>query len=193
MTTPGSGDGHGGATPEAAPHDAGAENDNDTQRVEELTAELAELNAQYARAVADYQNLRRRSEESRHEQARHTLAAVIINYLPILDDLERALESVHEHEELADHQWVEGVRMVERKFRSVLEAGGVREIEAEGLPFDPQVHAAISYAPGPKDQVVALAQRGYVVGDFVIRAASVVVGDGEVPPGSTEAEDAAPE
>lgn len=141
-----------------------------------LRAELADVRGKYMRAVADYQNLRRRSEEERREYGRYTLAALVINYLPVLDDLDRALESVHE--EIADHQWVEGVRMVERKFRSVLEASGVREIQAEGLPFDPAVHEAISYAPGPAGEVIAVAQPGYMLDEKVVRPAQVVVGSG---------------
>lgn len=144
--------------------------------VDALQAELEETRGKYMRAVADYQNLRRRSEEERKEYGRYTLAALVINYLPVLDDLDRALESVHE--EIAEHQWVEGVRMVERKFRSVLEASGVREIEAEGRSFDPAVHEAISYAPGPTGEVIAVVQTGYTLDGKVVRPAQVVVGSG---------------
>lgn len=141
-----------------------------------LQSELEDARARYMRAAADYQNLRRRSEEERREYGRYTLAALVINYLPVLDDLDRALGSVHE--EIADHQWVEGVRMVERKFRSVLEASGVREIEAEGLAFDPALHEAISYAPGPAGAVIAVVQTGYTLDGKVVRPAQVVVGSG---------------
>jgi len=157
---------------------AGPEHSGD---LDALQAELEEMRGKYMRAVADYQNLRRRSEEERREYGRYTLAALVINYLPVLDDLDRALESVHE--EIADHQWVEGVRMVERKFRGVLEASGVREIQAEGLPFDPAVHEAISYAPGPAGEVVAVAQPGYTLDEKVVRPAQVVVGNGDGAPG----------
>lgn len=141
-----------------------------------LQAELEDARARYVRAVADYQNLRRRSDEERREYGRYTLAALVINYLPVLDDLDRALESVPE--EIAGHQWVEGVRMVERKFRGVLESSGVQEIEAEGRPFDPALHEAISYAPGPAGDVIAVVQTGYTLDGKVVRPAQVVVGSG---------------
>jgi molecular chaperone GrpE len=148
----------------------------ESKDIEALTAELEELRSKYLRAVADYQNLRRRSEDERKEYARYTLAALVINYLPVLDDLDRALDSVDS--DIAEHQWVEGVRMVERKFRGVLEASGVRSIEAEDSAFDPAVHEAISYAPGAEGKVVAVIQPGYTLDGKVVRPAQVVVGNG---------------
>lgn len=145
-----------------------------------LEQELEELRQKYLRAVADYQNLRRRSDDERKEWARYTLTSVIVNYLPVLDDLDRALASVDA--EIAEHRWVEGVRMVERKFRTVLEASGVQPIEAEGTTFDPAMHEAISYAPGPEGSVVAVVQAGYTVDGRVIRPARVVVGSGQPTP-----------
>lgn len=142
-----------------------------------LETELEELRSKYLRAVADYQNLRRRSDEERKEWGRFTLTSVIVNYLPVLDDLDRALESVDS--EIAEHRWVEGVRMVERKFRTVLESSGVQPIEADGQAFDPAMHEAISYAPGPEGQVVAVVQAGYTIDGRVVRPARVVVGSGQ--------------
>jgi molecular chaperone GrpE len=142
----------------------------------DIEAELEDLRSKYMRAVADYQNLRRRSEDERRESARYTMTALILNYLPVLDDLDRALESVDP--DIATRDWVEGVRMVERKFRGVLEASGVQTIAAEGAAFDPAVHEAISYAPGPEGQVVAVAQVGYQIDGRVVRPARVVVGSG---------------
>lgn len=142
-----------------------------------LEQELEDLRQKYLRAVADYQNLRRRSDEERKEWSRYTLTSVIVNYLPVLDDLDRALSSVDA--DIAEHRWVEGVRMVERKFRTVLESSGVQPIEAEGTTFDPAMHEAISYAPGPEGNVVAVVQAGYTVDGRVIRPARVVVGSGQ--------------
>lgn len=145
--------------------------------VDALLAELEAVRQQHLRAVADYQNLRRRSEDERREYARYTLTAVILNYLPVLDDLDRALESIDA--DIAGHRWVEGVRMVERKFRGVLEASGVQPIAADDQPFDPALHEAVSYAPGPEGRVVAVVQTGYAVDGRVIRPAGVIVGNGQ--------------
>ena len=154
------------------------------RRVEALEAELAELDAQYARAVADYQNLRRRSEEGRREQTRVTLASMIARYLPVFDDLDRAIESVDE--EIAEHPWVEGIRAVGRKFQDTLEASGVMELAPLGEDFDPNVHEAVSYAPGPEGQVIAVVRRGFSLGGHVIRVPMVVVGDGREAADQTE-------
>lgn len=148
-----------------------------TPSVDALMEELERVRQAQLRAVADYQNLRRRSEEERREYARYTLTAVILNYLPVLDDLDRAIESVDA--DIAQRQWVEGVRMVERKFRAVLEASGVQPIVADGAPFDPALHEAISYAPGPEGCVVTVVRAGYTVDGRVIRPAGVIVGNGQ--------------
>ncbi len=117
---------------------------------EDLVAELEHTRAAYARALADYQNLQRRSREDRAEQTRLTMKALLLNYLPVLDDLNRALDIVPQYAELADHPFVDGVRIVQRKFAGVLEGAGVRAIEASaGVAFDPQLHEAVAYGPGP--------------------------------------------
>src|SRR5262249_13645815 len=107
-----------GTPPEGSVSDEPATNEEQAPAEASLETELDELRNKYLRAVADYQNLRRRSDEERKEWARYTLTSVIVNYLPVLDDLDRALESVDS--EIAEHRWVEGVRNVERKFRGVL-------------------------------------------------------------------------
>ncbi len=133
--------------------------------------------SQWQRAAADYQNLKRRTEQEREEYGRHANMALIINILPAVDDLNRALANVDAS--LAELSWVEGIRAIQRKLAGALEASGVTEIRAEGQEFDPNVHEAISHAPGERDRVVAEAQRGYKLGNRVIRPAMVVVGNGE--------------
>jgi molecular chaperone GrpE len=132
--------------------------------------------ANWQRAAADYQNFKRRVEEERSETARFANASLVINLLPLLDDLERALTSVDPH--LAGLTWVDGIRLIHRKFLAVFEMAGVQEIEADGRAFDPAVHEAVSQAPGPENQVVSVVQKGYRLGDRVIRPAMVIVGQG---------------
>ena len=153
-------------------------------RIAELEAELEQARHAHARAVADYQNLRRRSTEDRAEQARLTMKTLVLNYLPVLDDLNRALDSVSDHEELIDHPWVEGVRIVQRKFTAILEAAGAKAIDAAvGAPFNPELHEAVAHQPGPLNEVIAVIQSGYVLDGMMIRPAMVVVGNGEAAPG----------
>lgn len=158
------------------------------ESVETLRAELEQARAQHLRAVADYQNLQRRAQEERAEFARYQLTASVLNFLPVLDDLERAVESAHD--DIRDHPWVEGIRLVMQKFRGVLEAAGVAEIHALHQAFDPAKHEAVGSAPGPDGTVVRVLRRGYTLQDRVMRAAMVLVGDGDRAPagGSPPAE-----
>ena len=148
----------------------------DAERIAELNAEVTELTDRHARAVADLQNYRRRSEERWVERARTILVDLVIRALPVLDDLDRALLSIDE--ELADHQWVEGIRLVQIKFQEMFTNIGVQEIASEETAFDPLIHEAVSFGPGAEGQVITLVRAGYCIEDHVIRPAQVVVGDG---------------
>ena len=139
--------------------------------------------ASWQRAAADFQNYKRRVEEERSETARFASAALIINLLPMIDDLERALKNVDTH--LAGLTWVDGIRLIHRKFQAVLEMTGVQEIEADGETFDPSQHEAVSQGPGEENKVIAVVQKGYKLGDRVIRPAMVVVGHGGETTGTT--------
>jgi molecular chaperone GrpE len=151
--------------------------------VEKLQAQLDEEREKarsfyqsWQRAAADYQNFKRRVEDERSETARLASAALIINLLPLLDDLDRALKNVDAH--LAGLTWVDGIRLIYRKFQAMLEMAGVAEIDADGQTFDPAQHEAVSQAPGEDNKVVSVVQKGYRLGDRVIRPAMVVVGHG---------------
>ena len=95
------------------------------------------------------------------------------HYLPILDDLERALAT-----RPADLAWVDGIELIYRKLKSILEAEGLKRIEAEGQMFDPNFHEAISQEPSEdheSGQIIAVVQNGYMLGERVIRPAMVRV------------------
>ncbi len=130
----------------------------------------------WQRAAADYQNLKRRVEQERSEVGRLANASLVINLLPLLDDLERALRTVDS--KLAGLTWIDGVWLIYRKFQAVLENAGVKEIPADGESFDPNVHEAISEAPGEEGKIVSVVQKGYTLGERVIRPAMVIVGKG---------------
>src|SRR4030043_332795 len=98
----------------------------------------------WQRAQADFINYKRRIEQERQEFCSFANANLIQALLPVLDDLDRALAAVPP--DLAGHDWVEGVRAVARKFRTSLEAQGVKPIMTLGLPFDPNVHEAMRQA-----------------------------------------------
>jgi molecular chaperone GrpE len=131
----------------------------------------------WQRAEADFQNYKKRVEQERDENRRFASAALIMNILPIMDDLERALMSVDAH--LAGLTWLDGIRLIYRKLQLILENAGVSAIEVEGQQFDPRYHEAVMHADGPEGKVLAEVQRGYKLHDRVLRPAMVVVGKGK--------------
>jgi molecular chaperone GrpE len=153
---------------------------DDPERLKELVAEERERAdshmRSWQRAAADFQNYKRRVEEERSETARFAGAALIINLLPLIDDLERALRNVDSH--LAELTWVDGIRLIHRKFLALLEMAGCEEVDADGQTFDPAWHEAIGQAPGEENKVVAVVQKGYKLGDRVLRPVMVIVGEG---------------
>lgn len=156
--------------PEAGPETVEAQ-------LDKAQAEAQRYLANWQRAEADFSNYKRRMDQERGEAHRVANAALIINILPVLDDLERALASLDIR--LAGLTWFDGIRLIYRKLLLVLENAGVRQIEAEGQPFDPRFHEAVMHGPGPEGKVVAEVQRGYKLHDRVLRPAMVVVGKGE--------------
>jgi molecular chaperone GrpE len=128
------------------------------------------------RAEADFQNYKRRSEQEREELRRFGNVSVIINLLPVLDDFERAFASLDSH--LAGLSWFDGMLLIYRKLRQLLENAGVKQIETEGQAFDPRFHEAVAHVEGEEGKVVSEVQRGYMLHDRVLRPAMVVVGKG---------------
>jgi molecular chaperone GrpE len=98
---------------------------------------------------------------------------IVKKVLPMLDDMERALQN-----RPADEPWVDGIELIVRKFQTTLESEGVKRIEAEGAEFDPNFHEAISHEPSEEvasGHVIAVVQNGYMLGERVIRPALVRV------------------
>jgi molecular chaperone GrpE len=165
-------DGAGTAEAEAANTAAGDES-------VELAAEREKAETYYKnwqRSAADFINYKRRVEQDRSENARLANAAMVINILPVFDDIDRAVSTVDAN--LAGLNWVQGVVAIHRKFSQLLDSMGVTEIESAGQPFDPSKHEAIGQAPGEEGKVLHVVQKGYSLGDRVIRPAMVIVGQG---------------
>ncbi len=152
-------------------------------QIDELTAQLeaaeqraAEAEAGWQRARADYQNLKRRSEEQRAESASIAGDRLLIRVLDLADDFDLAVE--HVPEEAQDSPWVEGITAIDRKLRALLEAEGIEAMEGEGEPFDPQTQQAISYEQTddvPDGTVLKVLQRGFTINGRVLRPALVAV------------------
>ncbi len=138
----------------------------------------AEANlANWQRAQADFINYKRRSEQEKEEIGKFANTMLMLNLLPILDDLERAFTSTPP--QMAKLTWVDGIRLIERKLRASLEAQGLSQIKALGEPFDPRLHEATMHGKGKEGIVIEELQKGYMLHDRVIRPTMVVVGNGE--------------
>ena len=133
--------------------------------------------ANWQRAQADFINYKRRSEQEKGEIGNFAISVLILNLLPVLDDLERAFTSIPPR--LAKLTWVDGISLIERKLKASLEAQGLSPIKAVGEPFDPHLHEAVRQDKGKEGIVIEEVQKGYRFHDRVIRPAMVVVGNGE--------------
>jgi molecular chaperone GrpE len=146
--------------------------------MEEEKAKAAKYLGNWQRTEADFDNYRKRVEQEKNETVKYANAALILNLLPVLDDLERAFRSLPD--KLAQLSWTEGIRLIHRKLQATLEAQGVAAINAMGETFDPAVHEAVAQGAGEEGKVVDEVQKGYMLHGRVIRPAYVVVGNGDV-------------
>jgi molecular chaperone GrpE len=150
---------------------------------EDLVSRLAEAEtkrdeylADLQRVAAEFENYRKRAAREQERLVAHAHERLVHELLPVLDDLERTLEAAERHEEAA---LVDGVRLVERSLRKALEKEGLVEIDTEG-PFDPHVHEALLTQPREgvdTGTVLEVLQRGYRIGDKVVRPARVIVAE----------------
>lgn len=154
-----------------------------------LQDERDELKEQALRARAEFENYRKRmARES--ERIRKTAAEGLMrDLLPIVDNLERALSHVEDKSD----GLAQGVEMIVKQFADVLSAKGLEVIPAKGEAFDPNIHEALTHQPSdefPADTVMEEFQRGYRLGDYVLRPTQVVVSSGpaETPEGPSEEE-----
>lgn len=128
------------------------------------------------RLAADFENYKKRAARERQEYVALANERLLKELLPILDDLERALNAAEQHEEA---QLEDGVRLVHRSLASLLERQGVKEIATDGR-FDPHVHEALLAQPAEDKEpgdVVDVIQKGYTIGDRVVRPARVIVAE----------------
>jgi molecular chaperone GrpE len=131
----------------------------------------------WKRAQADFINYKRRTEQDKLEMGKYANTQLILSLLPILDDFERAFASITTR--LAKSDWVEGLKLIERKLQTTLETQGLSSIKALGEQFDPNLHEAMMHGKGEDGKIVQEMRKGYKVFDKVIRPSQVVVGNGE--------------
>jgi len=142
--------------------------------IENLEQELRSEHDLYLRALADFDNYRRRIDRDRDHLGKEALRRFLLPLLDVVDDLERFLNLA----QTEDSPFINGIRAVHEKFLRVLEAENVRPFESVGKPFDPTQHEAVGTVPAnahPPETVVQDVRRGYRWGDDLLRSARVVV------------------
>jgi molecular chaperone GrpE len=150
-----------------------AEIDALNKKLAEAESKTSEYKESWLRSQAEFQNYRKRIERDSEMTYISLKGDIVKKILPVLDDLERALQN-----RAADDAWASGIELIVRKFQNILESEGVKKIEALDAEFDPNFHEAISHEPadGAKSgHVIGVVQNGYMLGDRVIRPALVRV------------------
>jgi len=162
---------------EGPPEKSRRDTDTDTD-----TKDAAALTHDLQRLAADFANYRKRTDAERSEFAKYAKADLIRKLLDVLDGYDRALETMPE--EVKGQPWVEGMWLVERKLRAMLEAEGLQTLEATGKPFDPYLHEAVAHieSDAPEGIVISEYQKGYRLHERVIRPALVAVSSGHTDP-----------
>lgn len=141
-------------------------------------AEIAEWQDKYLRLQAEFDNFRKRTLREKMELVQSGSAECVKNFLPLMDDLQRALEVIEKSNDLEALR--EGVKLIAQKFRETLKKQNVKEIEALGLELDTDHHEAVARFDAGKEKkgkIVDVVQPGYKMGDKVLRFAKVVVGE----------------
>jgi molecular chaperone GrpE len=144
--------------------------------LEQAQAQAAEYLSGWQRARAEFANYKKRQEAEREELRRTSTQALLLKLLPVVDDFERALQTVPK--ESAGEGWLDGTKMILRKLQALLESEDVTPIEAAGQPFDPLWHEAILQEETdehPDGYVIEEMQRGYRLGNRVLRPSMVKV------------------
>ena len=148
-------------------------------KIAELTAGLAASNDKYLRLSAEFDNFRKRTLKEKMDLMKNASESVIVSFLPVIDDVERAIKAIETSNNLETTK--EGINLIYNKFKDFTKQNGVVEIEAKGMELDTDHHEAITKIPAPseelKGKIVEVLQKGYMQNDKVIRYAKVVIGE----------------
>lgn len=157
--------------------------------LDEVRAREAQYLDGWQRARAELDNARKRFRREQEQVWTVALADTLARVLPIVDDMERAFGTLPD--EFSEHPWVEGVVLIQRKLEQLLEQAGVEPVEVEDEEFDPFSHQAVTHEPSetvPAGHIIAELQKGYRMGDRVLRPSMVRVSSGPVSEGEPQME-----
>jgi molecular chaperone GrpE len=150
------------------------------KELEAAKAQAAEYLEGWQRARAEFANYKRRVEKEQSEAYQNATGRVIGRFVDVLDDFNRAVAD--KPSDMSDAtalaQWAAGVSLIQRKLQNILDAEGVERIPAEGKPFDPALHEAVTHEDSDQHepgQIIAVLRQGYRIGDKIIRPALVRV------------------
>lgn len=164
--------------PEAETEDASEEGEEVSEE-DKSAAELAELKDRYMRLLAEYDNFRRRTQKEKEEIYAASVAEVVKEWLPLVDDIERAVASTENMDESSVEKVAEGIKLIGKQAGSVLGKLGVEEIDGkEGESFDPNLHEAVMHVEDEnfgEQQIAQVFQKGYTCKGKVIRHTVVKV------------------
>lgn len=164
--------------PETAPEaEKKAEAEPEESEVDKLKKQLADLSDKYMRTCAEYDNYRKRTAREKADLIKSAGSDIIAGLLPVIDDFERAMTHMKDKADVAAVK--DGVSLIYKKFNDYLAKRGVSVIETQGMPLDTSVHEAITMLPAPtpdmKGKIMDCVEKGYKLGDKVLRFAKVVV------------------
>ena len=151
--------------------------ESEESELEKAQKKIEELNDKYLRQIAEFDNYRKRVMKEKADMIKYSGEKVITTLLPILDDMERAIQNMEKTEDVASVK--EGVQLIIDKFMKLLKQEGLSRIETEGKDFDTDFHEAIAMVPGQpeemKGKIIDCVTPGYMLNDKVIRHAKVAV------------------
>lgn len=142
--------------------------------------EYDELYEKHIRLYSEFENFRKRTQKEKAEMKKDAQSKLIGDLLPVLDDFERALNSLKSDENI-NEEALQGIELIYNKFKAILKEKGLEEMEVLKQPFDAEYHEAVTKIEAPtedqKGKVVDLIQKGYILEGKIVRHAKVVVGE----------------
>ena len=163
------------AQPETPPEETvprPEETEDDREKAEKLQEELDTVSDRLLRVLAEYDNFRKRTAKEKEELSAFTVSSVISGLLPVLDNFERAMEAG-----CSDEEFGKGMQLILQQFKEYLTKNGIAEIPTD-IPFDPELHNAVMHVEDEnlgENAIAMVLQKGYTIGDKVIRHAMVSV------------------
>jgi len=168
-----------GSQEDVSAEEGNLENANQTEEAAEMdAADAVQVERdKYLRLYSEFENFRRRTTKERLEMMQNASKDLMVELLPIVDDMERALKAMQKS---GDSAAVEGMELIFKKLYGTLEKKGLKPMNAQGEVFDPEIHEAVTQFDAPtedmKGKVIDELEKGYFLNDKVIRFAKVVVG-----------------